>query len=169
MATASTPRARPSLRSFLSFSVRARTLVALPGRARPLREVTMPLLLASSSTRPSGRLCCTVNCRPPSASTMRSPGSRVSRISGWSKGRKGISSVRWSERPSSSCMPLVTWMVFSCTTPRRILGPDRSCMMVMGLSSSFSTSRISLMIRTKSAAEPWEKFRRKTLTPASTS
>ena len=66
-------------------------------------------------------------------------------------------------------MPLLTWMVFSGTTPKRILGPERSCMMVMGRPSSFSTSRMYLMMLTKSEAPPWEKLSRNTLTPASAS
>ena len=50
--------------------------------------------------------------------------------------------------------------LFPARRPGGILGPDRSCMMVMGLSSSFSTSRMSLMIRTKSSGRTVEKFRR---------
>ena len=69
--------------------------------------------------------------------------------------------------PSSSCMPLVTVMLVSGSTPRRILGPERSCIMVMGRPSSASTSRMHLIIVTKSAAPPCEKLRRNTLTPAS--
>ena len=63
-------------------------------------------------------------------------------------------------------MPLVTSMLFSRMSPRRILGPERSCMMVSGMQSSFSTERMLSMMPTKSWALPWEKLRRNTLTPA---
>ena len=64
-------------------------------------------------------------------------------------------------------MPSLTWMLVSRMSPRRIFGPERSCMMVSGIPVSSSTFLMSSMMRMKFLAEPWEKFSRKMRTPAS--
>ncbi len=165
-ATASTPSSRPSARSLRSFSVRAGRRTDLPGRARPLREVMMPLLSASSSKHPSGAVPSTRNCNPPSESTTRSPASSPFSTAWLEKGMSGSTAPAGALGPSSTRSPLPTETAPSGISPMRILGPERSCRMVTGQPHSASSSRSVRTRSTNMDAPPWEKLRRKMRTPA---
>ena len=144
-ATQSTPFSRPNSRSCQSFSVTEEMGRSTPGRFTPLRlEIVPPSYTLQVTLRPC--FSTTFMRTMPSLMYTLSPLVKMSKISGWGRLQRflspssGLSSMTKKSPSSRSCF------AWSLNAPRRILGPCKSCKMVMGLPCFSSSLRIFSML-----------------------
>lgn len=155
----------------LVFSVSAGSGMDLPGRARPLREVTMPLLLASSLKSPSLAVFDHPELEGAVSEHEAIALFRVRRKFRGDRGIYGNSSLHISEEGAEQQLIALGHVqrAFIGEGADTDLGArevlkDRDGRLVDDFSS-----RIILMRSTKEELSPWEKLRRKIRTPAAIS
>ena len=163
----SAPWCRPQRRSSVSFSDRAGTFTATPGRFSPLLFETGPGTSTRVVTRGPVTSVTRTATRP---SSMRiaspgftSPGSPLNVVDTSSLVPGTSSVVMVNVSPSaSSCLP-------STNRPSRIFGPCRSTRTATARPEASAASRTRAITLAWSSASPWLRLIRATSIPASTS
>ncbi len=167
-ATKSTPSSRPKRRSAASFSVTDDAGKRTPGALMPLCSPNEPPV-TTTVVSSAGDVPTTRSSILPSSSRSRSP-SRAERTS-------SAYCVETRPGPPTASPASIRSSSPSCSSngcppgsgPVRIFGPLRSCMMAMCRPVRRDASRIARYDVACDSWVPWEKFRRNTSTPATSS
>src|SRR5215510_6925197 len=157
----------PKRRSVWSLAVRHERGSGRRGRATALwSETTPPAVTRQRASR--AWTCSTASWIVPSSIQIWSPGRSAAKSSGWS--RDAPAEVPWTgSAVSMKGSPVMSMARPPTKLPSRTLGPCRSWTMVTGWPHSLSPSRMARITAACCSWVPWEKLRRATSMPASTS
>ena len=166
-ATHSTPRSRPKRMSSRSFLVSGETSRITLGTLTPLWLDRVPPITTSVSAC-SLEHSRTLRRMRPSSINRSEPGLSAAKISGCGRGALRLSPGALSRSRRNGC-PAFSSAEPPSIWPTRSLGPCRSSRMPTGRWNLRSNDRTMPWILAWSSCFPWEKFMRKTSTPASNS
>ena len=163
-ATQSTPQSSAKARSDLSFSVSGGLSRTRSGRLTPLRLLSGPPT-STAVVKLSSPMLFTRRTSLPSSISRRAPGCSAAKISGC--GRPTRDALPISDERSKTKLSPAASTTPSSTGPTRCFGPCRSARIQTGCPVSSSSARMAPIRLACSPCVPCEKFRRNTLTPAS--